>query len=308
MINKVVFFNYYHNGDLHLSRNFVSEVSKICNTNGISCEYYHKCNPDVLADLHYVKHTSNSYSTNDRMPSSVIGDILFINTWYCGRMDVYNLYGVSFKSIYMIFVDAVKTLGIDIEQMQKLDLFPSIDYNCFDIGQARNWIGENRRKKVFIANCRVMSGQSENFSFSEVINSISLNDDFDFLISNDEPGIERRKNVFMTSDIIKKPGCNLLLRSDSISRPVCDLNENSFLASNCDLIIGRLSGAYNFAITRENYFDNPKTFLCFTNSDENSYLWAKDFVPLVKAKVFGYNTTNQKSIINLINEKLDFQS
>jgi hypothetical protein len=293
MIDKVVFFNYYHNGDLHLSRSFVREVSKICKANGIPCEYYHTCDTAVLADLDYVTHTYNKYSTTDRMPSSIVDNVLFINTWYCGNMDVYNLYGVSFKSIYNIFIDAVKPLNIDIKQMQAIDLFPSINYDCFDIDAAKNWINNNSRKRVFIANCKAMSGQSENFSLSRIINSISLNYNFDFLISNGEPGIEMRKNVFMTSDIIKKS-----------ERSGCDLNENSFLASNCDLIIGRLSGAYNFAITRENYFDNPKTFLCFTNCDESSYLWAKDFDPLVKAKVFGYRTTNPGAIVNIINEKL----
>lgn len=304
MINKVVFFNYYHNGDLHLSRNFVRAVSEICNARGITCEYYHRCNPNVLADLHYVKHTSNDYSTNDRMPSAVIGDILFINTWYCGRMDIYEKYDVSFKSIYMIFVDAVKPLGIDIEQMQKLDLFPSINYDCFDIGAAKKWIDNNRRKKVFIANCNAMSCQSDNFSFSEIINRLSLNDNIDFLISNGKPGIELRKNVFMTTDIINKPACNLFTATDLIARPVCDLNENSFLASNCDLIIGRLSGAYNFAITRENYFDNPKTFLCFTNSNENVYLWAKDFETPVRAKIFGHKTTNPDFVVDIISKHI----
>jgi hypothetical protein len=296
-IKKVVFFNYYHNGDLHLSRGLVNEISKICHFNGIDCEYYHKCDPSLLSDLQYIKYTNNNYGKHDRFPSSVVGDVLFINTWYAGNEQIFNSYGVSFDTLYRNFNESIKPLGIRLEDINQLDLFPSIKYECFDINNAKEWLNNNNHKRVFISNGKVLSGQSDNFPFVEIIDTIaSNNEQIDFLISNHEDGIRPRHNVYMTSDIIKKNGV--------------DLNENAFLAANCSLIVGRLSGTYSFAMNRDNYFDNPKTFLVITSMTKNECYWTHQFTPPIKAKIEICGSYNKGDVISAITNNLpkDFQS
>ena len=43
------------------------------------------------------------------------------------------------------------------------------------------------------------------------------------------------------------------------------MNENAFLASHCDTIVGKASGAFTFSMTQETLFQNKKKFLAFCN-------------------------------------------
>ena len=291
MVNKVVFFNYYHNGDIHVSRSLVDEASKLCIARGVSCEYFNRNDPSLIADLKYVKHTNNPYCTNQAFKSIVTGDTLFINTWYCGDPEIYAEYGLEFDTLYASFKKALKLIDINLDEVIITDLFPGINFECFDISHARDWLLSHSRKRVFISNGNVLSGQSLNFPFAEIINKISDRyKNIDFLISNSEPGIIGCQNVFMTSNIIKKNGC--------------DLNENSYLASNCDLIIGRMSGTYTFSMTRENYFEKPKKFLVFSSLSENVCRWTVRFTPPIKAEIIRVETDQQDNIINAIEQNL----
>lgn len=291
MINKVVFFNFCHNGDIHVSRSLVDELSKICVFRGISCEYFYRNDQSLLADLKHIKHTNNAYCTRQELKTTIIGDTLFFNTWYCGDPEVYAAYGVTFDTLYATFIKVAKIIDIDLTQIPAADLFPGINFECFEISHARDWLNNHSRKRVFISNGSTLSGQCTNFTFAEIINHVSSNnEDIDFLISNAEPGITARHNIFFTSDIIRKGGT--------------DLNENGFLASNCDLIVGRMSGAYTFAMTRENYFEKPKKFLVFSNLSENVCRWTVRFTPPIKAEIVRMNIDQADNVIRAITEHL----
>jgi hypothetical protein len=223
--------------------------------------------------------------------SAPIGNTMFINTWYCSNKNNYNSFGMTFETLYYNFKPAARFLGIDLDKIHVLDLFPSIDFEYFEIANAKEWLNNNSRKRVFIANGHAHSGQSYNFPFAEVINSIAqTNPNIDFLITSNEPGIMSLSNVFMTSDIIKKNNG--------------DLNENAFLASNSDIIIGRCSGPYSFAMTRETYWHNPKTFLAFTVLGMGEIAWTNKLTPPFNAKFLRYDFHDINLVINAINENI----
>lgn len=289
-IMKVVFFNFYHNGDIHVSRGLVREIAKHCQAKGIPCEYYHPNTPGILADIPYVKHTTNGYGLNPGYRSALVGDTLFINTWYCGKNEIYQAYGITFDCLYLSFKESAKLLDLDLGAIPGIDLFPNIDYNYFQIGKAKEWLDVHHRPRVLISNGHVLSGQATNFSFATIVNQLAKSHDhIDFLISNADGGIVQAPNVFLTSNIIQSGGF--------------DLNENSYLASHCSAIIGRCSGAYSFSITKENYWDNPKTFVAFTNLSMGAAIWTKQFTPPPNAKIVVHDVSDD-SAIGLIAEHL----
>lgn len=291
MITKVSFMNLCHNGDIHISRGLVRETAKICESRGIACDYYHINDPCLLADIPYVKYAGQGCELPQDYKSAPRGDTLFINTWYCSDPENYSKYSMTFDNLYYTFKDALKFLDIAIETIPVLDLFPSIDFAYFEIAKAKEWLECHIKKRVFVANGHALSGQSHNFSFGDILNRLAAdNPNIDFLITNSDPKLGRLANTHLTSNIILKNGC--------------DLNENAYLAANCDLIIGRCSGPYSFAMTRETYFENPKTFLAFTTLARYLVVWTDALTPPVQAKFFEFDCQEPEMVFRSISEHL----
>lgn len=290
MVNKVVFFNLYHNGDIHISRGLVHKIAKVCEERGITCEYFHNNDPGLLADIPNLIHTKQSYGISDPGTQSYINkNIAFINTWYCGTNNMYNTYGLTFECLYYSFVENAKIIDIDITKFDVHELFPRIDYSAFHISHAYEWMSNDTGKKVFISNGLVRSGQATNFPFAGIVNTLSNErSDVKFIVSEEDVDIIKRPNVFFTRDIIQKNGF--------------DLNENAFIADNCDLIVGRMSGAFSFAMNHVNYFENKKKFIAITNLEHRYVSWVDIIKPTATFDVFNYNIPDP--VTNVIRERL----
>ena len=65
-----------------------------------------------------------------------------------------------------------------------------------------------------------------------------------------------KENVAYTSDIIKLD---------------CDMNENSYLSTKCDIIVGRPSGSYCFTMVKENFIKNKQFITISDNIYDNWY-------------------------------------
>jgi hypothetical protein len=129
------------------------------------------------------------------------------------------------------------------------DFFPRIDYSKFYIDKAKNWLEKNQGKKVLVSNGYCTSGQASNFPLTPIINKLAIdNTGVIFILTNNNDGRIEAPNVIHSSDIIQK------------NAP--DLNENAFISSQCDLIIGRYSGAFSFAMNYNNMFERNVKFLC----------------------------------------------
>ena len=136
------------------------------------------------------------------------------------------------------------------------DVFPTIDYEKFEIGLVKKWIKNNSgRKMVLIDNGKVLSNQSVNFSFANIITALSIKHKDKLFILCHRENKMFPDNVFYTDDIIGKNGC--------------DLNEISYLSGFCEVIVGRASGAFTFRLTRENLFERNVKILCFSNLSSN---------------------------------------
>lgn len=259
MYKKVTFFNCFHNGDIHVSRSFVRLIIaklKTINPDWIYT-YAHKNNPEILADIPELIYDPGALAFVRSEHHNLFegGNALFINTWYAQQNHKYmNKYGISFDALYAGLDDSCKNAwGFSLSDISPNpgDFFPSIDYSKFHIQYAQDWLDRHPGKKIFVTNGYALSGQSHNFPITPLILDVARrHPDKTFILSNKE-GQNYLPNVFWSSDIIQKSGC--------------DLNENAFLSEYCDTIIGRATGAFAFSETANNMMKRKCKFLCFTN-------------------------------------------
>ena len=134
----------------------------------------------------------------------------------------------------------------------------------------------------------------DNINFDPIIRKLSEMFPDVLFIPTNKTSITK-ENVLISSDMIGKVNIN-------------DLNENSYLSTFCDVIVGCCSGVYSFAVTKHNMFDRNCVFIGFSNlgGDGSGALWYddKDFVLDYSAKVV-YSSANKTDLmINIIEKEI----
>lgn len=252
---KVVFFNHFHNGDLHVGRNFVKQIMN--KLPGYSFGYSHRNPANILSDIPNLSFSNSGVGMiNEHVSLYRTEDTIYFNTWYAQQHFKHmNALGLTFDALYAGFDENCRTaFGFslsDISNDPKV-FFPTIDYSKFEIEYAQKWINENPGKKILVENGHSLSGQSDNFNMSAAIVNVARNHmDKIFILSNQD-ATPLPSNCIYASSIIKKSQ-----RSD--------LNEISYLSAHCDVIIGRASGVWTFALTQQNLFERQPKFIGFYN-------------------------------------------
>lgn len=255
---KVVFFNHFHNGDLHISREFIRKIMQKVNMidPSISFSYAHVNDPCLLSDipnLEYQNLRRLNIGQFENLKSN--GDIVYINTWYAQQNYKYmNVHGMTLDCLYEAFNDTCKSLwGFSLEEISNdPNLFiPTIDYSKFKIQNIQSWLVQHSQRKIFVSNGAALSGQAINFPMTPIVCELAKrHQDKIFILSNQENSQSLPLNVIYSKDIIQKQHGS-------------DLNENSFLTTYCDAIIGRASGVFSYAWTQENMLQRKNKFICF---------------------------------------------
>lgn len=278
-MKKLIFFNTFHNGDLHLGRSFVGHLSSILPYEKIYYEHYNS--PKTLKDIKNVESIPLTHFQKDTGVAEGIietPDSIFINTWIGqSHMKYVNDYGgCTLDAYYRLFSDMYSTLGIQNNLKQKMDYLPKIDYSCYENIDKITHFFSDKNKNVFISNQEVRSGQVQNFSFDTSVKLLCEKfKDVNFFVTG------------KTQNLVNSSIKNLYFTSDIINATNGDLNENSFVSTFCNLIIGRSSGPYCFTQTSENYLDPNKTFLCFDDTLTNGF-WVLFEDNFIKAKTYAY--------------------
>ena len=299
---KVTFYNYFHNGDLHLSRQFVRRLMETFPQ--YSYSYAHRCSHRILSDIAKLKiiPTSKIPRFNAAAGSKIACGTLYLNTWYGSYKSRFNgSCGIAFDALYDLFNHNFKTyfeISCAAIEADPTKFFPVIDFSKVHKTGVDNFISNSQYKKhILISNGASLSGQAANFSFAPVLQAIvSRYPSYCFIVTNKDDKIKHAlsgvKNIKFSRDIIGE--------LDN------DLNENSYLSKFCDLVVGRSSGVYTFCMTQENMFHSDKIMVSFSNigSDDNKYWLGHKFRNVVKyrAKVFNYNIKNSDSCIKRLNE------
>ena len=261
MSNKktVVFYNELHNGDIHMSRPYIMDMMQIMGDNDYY--YYHKNNPKILSDIENLKSIPDLnllQSPIDVKICTWIGQF----SWDDKGNFFSPFYGCNFPSYYEVMKKVYHGLGIADKMKPIADYVPTINYNQYSIENIKNYFTKNTQRNILICNNKVSSGQAPNDPMNSMIMQLACSfANMNFIISNknDLEEILEKDNIIYAKDIIK---------DDSID---FDMNEISYIGSQCDVIIGRSSGPYVFSITKETV--HTKQFICFCNSIVDAWMF-----------------------------------
>jgi len=267
------FYNYWHNGDIHYSREFVKDI--ISKTNFDNYFYAHNNKIGLLKDIKELREIDFFLIGTDKLNSLDCfyedGDI-FINTWIGKSAMKYTKFGININSNYMIYEEIYKFLNIKLNDDKNIYL-PTINFDFIDNKKFIELFFKNRKNKnILICNGRVCSGQSTNESLEPFI--VKLSKEFpniNFIFTDNSNKVEA-DNIFYTSDII-----NLGNKTD--------LNEISYLSTFCDIIIGKESGPFAFCTIKDNLNDENKTFINFCHTQLHvwytngncKYVWTNNY-------------------------------
>ena len=254
MIKSVVFYNHFHNGDLHVSRQIVRKIAEKL-SDKYDFYYTHVNNESILKDIP-IKYSKNLIkNTKAKGADFILDDKLYISTWYgASNFKYLHKYGTSFNCLYHSLDDVCqRRFNFSLKEFGEPEsLISKIDFSKCDIQDIDSFLSKHTNKRVLVCNNLVDSGQAKNFPMYPAINQISKKyPHIDFMITNYEKGskISSHNNIYYLPELIKiKP----------------DLNEIAYLSTFCNMIIGRYSGPYTFSLIQENLMKDIK-YLCFMN-------------------------------------------
>lgn len=267
------FYNQFHNGDIHYSREFVKDIIKKTKFKNY---YYAHCNKTgILKDILELKEIkfelNNELQTLDYFIKN--GDT-YINTWIGQSKFKYLSNGLNINSLYDMYRNTYQFLNINLNE--DIDTYiPRINYDMIDKLKIDSFINKNKMN-ILVCNGSFNSKQSTEQKFDPFIIDLAEkfpDSNYIFTNKNDEYEI-KSSNVYYTNDII---GIDTSLDTDLI--------EISYLSKFCNIIIGKESGPFVFATTYDNLMDKNKTFLNVSN-DLNwifypkgncDYIWSNNY-------------------------------
>lgn len=243
MEKKLTFFNYFHNGDIHAGREFVKDIMKKTNTD--LSFYYHKLKPGILKDINIQELVLEDNTIDNSHLYYEDDNNIYINTWFHVNFG-HRRFQCTLEALYYNFTIIYDKLNIELEDISYY--IPSIDYTKYNTGKIDEFFSESQYKKyIYVSNGEIESFQSDPTSLDDPIQLLSkIHKNCLFILSNDS--IIKGENIIQSKDIIGSDGKG-------------DLNENSYLTTKCDIIIGRESGPYFFSYVKENIITDKKQFI-----------------------------------------------
>lgn len=225
---SITFYNNAHYGDLFVSRSFIKDVVNKFSKNVYYAHRYKKnylfCDIDVK-EINFGEQP--------------IDNKFIFETWYATNQQKYfDQTGCTIQTLYKLFTDVYAQLEITLDNIN--NYVPSIDYSKY------GFLKEERNKNaVLICTNIPLSGQSNKDDMGFFVNEIAKKmPNKMFFVTNDVLNLKKQDNVFYTKNILKTN----------------DLIELSWFSTQCSSIIGRSSGPYTFALTKQNLDEGLKFF------------------------------------------------
>lgn len=251
--NKIVFFNHWHNGDIHYSRNFCNDIITQL---GNQYEYFyaHQQKPYIVEDV--CSHLWPIELPNMMCHYELKNDTLFINTWV-GLKDTsyYKSVGyVGLETMYQIFTDTYKklnnefNLGLKINS-NKDEYLPEINFNKLKSFNNQSPLEVYGKRVILVCNNFCNSNQAYNYDFTPIIELASQ------IFPNEVFLVTNKINNFVFS----QPNVHYI---DNLN-----LNEIGYYGLFAKVIIGRGSGPFCFADTKQTILNPETTFIGLGNPD-----------------------------------------
>ena len=258
-MNNIIFYNHWHYGDLFSTRGVVADIKRQLPDKNFY--YAHRKNPRAIVDLvetldnvdcEQILSTVNQWN---RFASD--DDTILINTWVGSYMGLWPNTHPSYVSHHRIFREMYgnirQNFGINLELSENVwDYVPEVNYDSYNKSAVDN--NELLQGNVYLfCNSEVASKQSSMDNMQKIIEYVADSHKNDTLVATERFETDRQ-NIVFTSDLF----------SDT-----CDLCDISYLSSKVNLIVGKNSGPFTYANTKQNLLDKNKVFVNFSHKPED---------------------------------------
>jgi len=253
-MKRIVFFNFWQNGDCFINKQYVRDI--IRHFPEAEIDYAHKNHPNIVADLKCKHVPLESLPSQLNMWIPIAHDpeaeVVYINTWIGCWIGKYLDHGehANFTTLPRVWKEVYDFLKIDMMQSYE-DYHPEIYYEHFDNTHATEYLNEIKHSSLVVfCNGQAMSKQSSMGNMERIIDLVAdAFPDYNFFVT-DRVNVNR-SNVKFSDDVLKGT--------------VGNLNQISYVSNFAKLIIGKNSGPFTYAHTRDNMEDPYKTFMCFSH-------------------------------------------
>lgn len=258
-MENIVFFNHWHYGDLFSTRGWVADIKR--QLPDMNFYYAHKKNPRAIIDLVETLDKENNATVLDginqwnRFGSD--DDTILINTWVGSYMGLWANTHPSYISHHRIVGECYNNLrqqfGIDLKLSDDVwDYIPEIDYSVYNraaVDNYKQFVGD----VYLFCNSAVASKQSSMDNMQKIIEYLAD---------------RYRGDTFVVTEKFNTAFDNIVFTSD-IFNDACDLCDISYLSTKVNLIIGKNSGPFTYASTKENLQNKNKIFVNFSHKPED---------------------------------------
>jgi len=311
MYKNIVFYNRWQNGDLFLSKGYMSRLMSDLRKQGPFNFYFaHKNNPKQLSDLDLQFVSIREYDTlpaADHHTVFVQNETVYINTWvgaYRGFFSATQEHAnISMINVmwFSIFYTLQTIMGVKLfrdyqERLSPFDGIPTTDWNKFDIAPAKAFL-KDKKNLVLFCNGYSMSGQTTYSNIHLMEGTVQAlakyNPNHNFVCSHKFNLTEKVDNVFFTDDIFANVTGG-------------DINEIAYLSTFCDVIIGKSSGPHIYCHVKENLSRNCAFF---TISDRQSDDYLYNFYDMEASHLFFVGKDESlmaSSLHSLLNKTVKF--
>ena len=291
-MENIVYANHWHYGDLFSTRGWVADIKR--QLPDMNFYYAHKKNPRAIIDLVETLDDENNRIVLDGIDQwkrfGVDDDTVIINTWVGSYMGLWSNTHPSYISHHRIIGECYNNLrqqfGVDLKLSDDVwDYVPQIDYSVYNrdaVDNNSNLVGNT----YLFCNSEVASKQSSMDNMQKIIEYVASNHTKDTFIAT-EKFDTKLDNILFTSDIF----------SDA-----CDLCDISYLSTKVNLIVGKNSGPFTYANTKDNLLDKNKIFLNFSHKPEDTLPYGLDIKADFRHSSATYASPAVKIIETAIND------
>jgi len=299
MLDKLVVFNFFGNGDIFESREFVRDLMKIFPAKGY--HYLTGKSKRLLMDIPELV-VSNDFPSfiTTHLPWILKDNCLYFNTWI-GQNSKYVLPGIgcTVEMLHRMYSDLLLDIGryhrelspariLSLSSSNPLDYLTDFDYSKFNVeSEVIQYFIENYtryRTSIFISNGNVQSCQAENFDMTELINKLAST--FSDIIFYVTQAMDTSNTNIIDANKFTEQGLD------------SNLVELSYLSTKCKFIIGRNSGPQVFSWTKKNCFSNKVNITLTYNQNCSHFV---HHLPITMKRYWS-NETNTDKLFDFISD------
>ena len=280
-------YNHFHNGDIFYSRILINILIKYFNVT-----YYHNLQGPLFKDLPEVNEIIGIPGEYDIVGTNLENHI--VNTWIGQQGMIYVTHqlvpGCSFNNHFKLVKDICDFYKINLTNHLN-DYLPTVIYENLSlynkITKELNYLKSKYKLIILVCDGNVNSGQSHNFSFIPMIESLANNNS---------------DCLFLSTNQIYPNNNNVINTYPKITEELPDLLEISLISNYCDIVIGRASGPFCFTHTKNNFNNPNKTFISFTFNESEGIFYSEG-----TNKNIWSNNLNYENIITTIQTEINLK-